>query len=57
MIQSIARVLLGVFLLAGIALALSRHGKTIPAYRFHAGIYASGIAAEALLIWLAGGWG
>lgn len=57
MIQSIARIALALFLLGGIIGALSRHGSTVPTYRFHSGIYVTGIAVEGLLIWLAGGFG
>jgi len=57
MIQSIARILLALFLLGSIIGALSRHGKMIPSYRFHAGIYVPALLGEAALVWLAGGWG
>jgi hypothetical protein len=46
-----------VFLLGSIIAALVRHGSTVPAYRFHAGIYVPALLGEALLIWLAGGFG
>jgi len=57
MIQTIARIALAVFLLGSIIVALVRHGNTVPAYRFHAGIYVPALLGEALLVWLAGGWG
>lgn len=57
MTQSIARLTLGVLLLCSIAYALHRHGKVVPGYRFHAGIYVPSLVAEGWLIWLAGGWG
>jgi len=57
MIQSIARIALAVFLLGSIIVALVRHGNTVPAYRFHAGTYIPAMVGEALLIWLAGGFG
>ena len=57
MIQSIARIALALFLLGGIIGALSRHGSTVPTYRFHGVIYVTGIAVEGALIWLAGAWG
>jgi len=57
MIQSIARIALAVFLLGSIIVALVRHGNTVPTFRFHAGIYVPAMVGEALLVWLAGGWG
>lgn len=56
-IQSIARIALALFLLGGIIGALSRHGSTVPTYRFHGGVYVAGVAFEGFLIWLAGGFG
>jgi hypothetical protein len=55
--QSIARLLLAVLLLGSIVYALHRHGKVVPGYRFHAGIYIPTLVGEALVIWLAGGFG
>ena len=57
MAQSIARIALALFLLGSIIVALARHGSTVPSYRFHAGVYAPALVVEALLVWLAGGWG
>jgi len=57
MIQPAARIALAVFLLGSIIVALLRHGSTVPTYRFHAGVYVPAFLGEALLVWLAGGWG
>ncbi len=57
MTQTLARLTLGIFLLATIILALYQHGKPIPRHSFHAGLICGSATLEALLIWLAGGWG
>ncbi len=57
MTQTLARLTLGIFLLTTVILALYQHGKPIPRHSFHAGLNCGSATLEALLIWLAGGWG
>lgn len=55
--QSFARVAIGALLLGGVIFALYQHGRQIPAHKYHAAGFISGAVLEAVLIWLAGGWG
>lgn len=57
MTQTVARIAMALFLLGSVIYALARHGNTVPSYRFHAGVYVPALVGEALVIWLAGGWG
>lgn len=55
--QSFARVAIGALLLGGILFSLYQHGRPIPHHKYHAAPFIGGAVLEALLIWLAGGWG
>ncbi len=57
MIQSTARVALGLLFLATIVIGLWRHGKPIERHQYHAATAIGGVLLETVLIWLAGGWG
>lgn len=54
---TVARLALAALLFGSAAIAMWKHGKIIPTYRFHAAGYAVGALLEGVLIWLAGGWG
>lgn len=52
-----ARIALAGLLFGGVVFAVHRHDKVVGSYRYNALPFVVGAVIEAVLIWMAGGWG